>query len=106
MYSPLMDTSIAPEVHTEATVRDQLDQSMLMAFKRLKLEHRLLTDEATANLAGLTGTYVHWLTFRQHWSMKAVVRVAVALNCTVAEMLRLAGEPLPEGDQDFSEVAS
>ena len=87
-----MATKIEAEILTPTTVSDELNGSMLRAFRRLRQEHGLGTDEATANLAGLPGTYVHWVTFRQPWSLKGIVLVAAALNCTVAEMLRLAGD--------------
>lgn len=87
-----MATKKATEILTPSTVRRKLDESMLRAFRRLQIEQELETEHATATYAGLSSTYVHWVTYGRPWPIDAIVLVATALNCLVPEMLRLAGD--------------
>ena len=97
MSSPLchsrpMATKKDTEIFTLSTVRVELGDRMLRAFRRLRDEFDLTSEAATAGRIGLPSSYTHWLAGRRPWSEEGICRVAEGLNCSVAEMLRLAGD--------------
>ena len=79
-----------PAQLTKSIIQEHLDLQLQAAFRRVRDELAMGSDEQLALHLRLPTTYTHWLALRRSWPADAIVTLAEAANCHVDELLRVS----------------
>lgn len=75
---------------TPSVVRDQVSFQLQGAFRRVRDELGIGSDEELARQLGWPTTYVHWLSRQREFPMDRACELAAAGGCHLDELLRIA----------------
>ena len=75
---------------TTSVVQDRVNRQLQEAFRRVRDELGIKSDEELARRLGYTGTYIHWLSLRRPWPLDEACKLAALAKCHLDELLRIA----------------
>ena len=77
-------------VLTTSVIQDRVNRQLVEAFRRVRDDWVIRSDEELARELGFTTSYTHWLAGRRDWPIAEACKLAEKAGCHLDELLRMA----------------